>query len=153
MKFVFCKNIYEFGMIRASLSKPHLVRCMVPPAKFSVFVCYNFARNGFALLLHTGTVWLWVVWPARPNFSSPFTVNEKLGLTLRLERRLGSDENGCRSSAKVTNFPCRALNSNDHAIERNKSSSPTLPTINDIRCEIGKTSDYCSCTVHVLRLR
>ncbi len=31
----------------------------------------------------------------------------------------------------------------EHYIERNESSSPTLPIVIDIRCEIGKTSDYC----------
>ena len=38
--------------------------------------------------------------------------------------------------------------SNDHYIERNDSSSPILPTINDIRWKIGNMSDYYSCTVY-----
>ena len=37
--------------------------------------------------------------------------------------------------------------SNDHYIEWHESSSPTLPTINDIGCEIGNLSNYYSCTV------
>ena len=32
----------------------------------------------------------------------------------------------------------------DHYIERNESSSPALPIVIDIRCEIRETSDYCS---------
>ena len=43
--------------------------------------------------------------------------------------------------------------SNDHYIARNDSSSPTLPTINDIRCEIGNTSNYYSCTVYALQFQ
>ena len=35
--------------------------------------------------------------------------------------------------------------SSEHYIERNESSSPILPITIDIRCEIGKTSDYCGC--------
>ena len=40
-----------------------------------------------------------------------------------------------------------SLQSTSNDIEWNESSSPTLPTFNDIRCEIGNTSDYYSCTV------
>ena len=32
--------------------------------------------------------------------------------------------------------------SSEHYIELNESSSPTLPIVIDVRCEIGKTSDY-----------
>ena len=41
--------------------------------------------------------------------------------------------------------------SSEHYMERNESSSPTLPIVFDIRCEIGKTSDYCSCPVYSLQ--
>ena len=37
--------------------------------------------------------------------------------------------------------------SNDRYIERNKSSSPPLSTVNDVWCKIGKTGDCNSCTV------
>ena len=43
--------------------------------------------------------------------------------------------------------------SNDHYIAWNASSSPTLPTINDICCEIGNMSDYYSCTVYALQFQ
>ena len=43
--------------------------------------------------------------------------------------------------------------SNDHYINQHDSSSPILPTINDIRCTIGNTSDYYSCTVYVLQFQ
>ena len=43
--------------------------------------------------------------------------------------------------------------SNDHCIERNDSSSPTLPIINDIWWKIGNTSDYYSCMVYALQFQ
>ena len=43
--------------------------------------------------------------------------------------------------------------STDHYIVLNDSSSPTLPTINDIRCEIRNTSDYYSCTIYALQFQ
>ena len=43
--------------------------------------------------------------------------------------------------------------SNDHYIKRNDSSSPILPTINDIHCEIGNTRDNYSCTVYALQFQ
>ena len=42
--------------------------------------------------------------------------------------------------------------SNDHYIERNGSSSTTLPTNNDIQCKVGNTSDYYSCKVYYILL-
>ena len=41
--------------------------------------------------------------------------------------------------------------SSEHYTERNESNSLTLPIVIDIRCEIGKTSDYCSYPVYSLQ--
>ena len=53
---------------------------------------------------------------------------------------------------KLFEFSLRSASS-EHYIERNKSSSPTLPIVIDIRCEIVKTSDYCSCPIYSLQCR
>ena len=43
--------------------------------------------------------------------------------------------------------------SNDHYIEQNDSSSPILPTVSNVRCEIGNMSDDYSCTVYALQFQ
>ena len=44
-------------------------------------------------------------------------------------------------------------NSSDRYIDRNDSSNPILPTINDIHFKIGNMSDYYSCTVYALQFQ
>ena len=39
--------------------------------------------------------------------------------------------------------------SSEHYIERNEISSPNVPIVIYICCEIGKTIDYCSCSVKI----
>ena len=41
--------------------------------------------------------------------------------------------------------------SSEHYIERKESSNPNLPIVIDIRCEMVKRSDYCSCPVYSLQ--
>ena len=43
--------------------------------------------------------------------------------------------------------------SNDNYIAEHDSSSPTLPTINDICCKIENTSNTYSCTVYALQFQ
>ena len=67
-----------------------------------------------------------------------------------LAYRVARGENGCR--AESFEFSLRSV-SNGHYIKRDDSSSPLLPTINDIRCEIGNTIDNYSCPVYALQFQ
>ena len=68
-----------------------------------------------------------------------------------LQALYGLGRNGCHSQTFQFKISLQSA-SNDH-IEQNDSSSPILPTINDIRCKIGNTSNYYSCTVYVLQFQ
>ena len=56
------------------------------------------------------------------------------------------------ASRSPENVSLRSVSS-EHYIERNESSSTPLSIVIDIRFEIGKTSDYCSCPVYSLQCK
>ena len=64
--------------------------------------------------------------------------------------RVARDDNGCH--LQTFKFFLRSTSKN-HYMEWNDSSSPTLPTIKDTRCEIWNTSNYHICTVYTLKLQ
>ena len=102
-----------------SLSEPHI-------NGLSGAGCYGVSYNCTSVC-HTS------IWPPEcrgPNLFAPVHIMCTVWLRMKMA-----------ASRKRFAFSLQSA-SDDHYIKRNNSSSPILPTINDVCCKIRNTSDY-----------